>query len=177
MIQPTGPESAKIMIVGEFAHEQDILRNAPFIGGAGYELTKMLMEAGIARESCFLTLVCRTRAPGGRTEGLVAESKKYVTSQHIHHNGKWVLPVVMEGLELLRKEIERVKPNVVIAMGNLALWALTGEWGVTNWRSSVMESNLVPGQKVIPTLNPSMVLINWPSRPMVVHDLKRAKRQ
>lgn len=165
------------MIVGEFAHEQDILRNAPFIGGAGYELTKMLMEAGIARESCFLTLVCRTRAPGGRTEGLVAESKKYVTSQHIHHNGKWVLPIVMEGLELLRKEIERVKPNVVIAMGNLALWALTGEWGVTNWRSSVMESNLVPGQKVIPTLNPGMVLVNWPSRPMVVHDLKRAKRQ
>lgn len=165
------------MIVGEFAHEQDILRNAPFIGGSGYELTKMLMEAGIPREQCFITLVCRTRAPGGRTEGLVAESKKYVTPQHIHRNGKWVLPIVMEGLDLLRKEIERVKPNVVIAMGNLALWALTGEWGVTNWRSSVMESNLVPGQKIIPTLNPSMVLVNWPSRPMVVHDLKRAKRQ
>lgn len=177
MIQPSGPEQAKIMIVGEFGHEQDILRGAPFIGGAGYELTKMLSEAGIFRESCFLTLVVRDRAPGGRTEGLVAESKKYVTSRHVHHNGKWVLPQVMEGLELLRAEIERVKPNVVVAMGNLALWALTGEWGVTNWRSSVMESTLVPGQKVIPTLNPSMVLINWPSRPMVVHDLKRAKRQ
>jgi DNA polymerase I-like protein with 3'-5' exonuclease and polymerase domains/uracil-DNA glycosylase len=177
MIQPTGPEQAKIMIVGEFAHEQDILRNAPFIGGAGFELTKMLMEAGIPREQCFLTLVHRTRAPGGRTEGLVAEAKKYVTSNHVLHNDKWVLREVMDDLKLLKAEIERVKPNVVIAMGNLALWALTGEWGVTNWRSSVMESTLVPGQKVIPTLNPNMVLVNWPSRPMVVHDLKRAKRQ
>lgn len=177
MIHPTGPEQAKIMIVGEFPHEQDLLRNAPFIGGAGYELTKMLKEAGIFRESCFLTLVCRSRAPGGRTEGLVAEAKKYVTPAHIHHNGKWVLPQVMEGLELLKSEIERGKPNVVIAMGNLALWALTGEWGVTNWRSSVMESNLVPGQKVIPTLAPGMILVNWTQRPMLVHDLKRAKRQ
>lgn len=166
-----------MMIVGEFPHEQDLLKGAPFIGGAGYELTKMLTEAGTFRESCFLTMVCRDRAPGGRTEGLVAEDTKSITSRHVMHNGKWVLPQVMEGLELLKAEILRCKPNVVVPMGNLALWALTGQWGVTNWRSSVMESTLVPGVKVVPTLNPSMVNVAWSLRPMVVHDLKRAARQ
>lgn len=176
-VQPTGPEQARIMIVGEFAHEGDIARGAPLVGGAGFEFTKMLKDAGIFRESCFITLVCRTRAPGGYTEGLVAATKSRVTPEHIHCNGRWVLPPVIEGMALLKDEIQRVKPNVVIALGNLALFALTGEWGAHSWRSSIMESTLVPGVKVIPTINPAMAVIQWNLRMLIVHDLKRALRQ
>jgi DNA polymerase I-like protein with 3'-5' exonuclease and polymerase domains/uracil-DNA glycosylase len=165
------------MIVGEFPHEADILKGEPFVGGPGWELTKMLSDAKIFRESCFLTMVCRERAPGGRTEGLVAAAKKDITQAHVLCNGKWVLPQVVEGMKLLKSEIERVKPNVIVALGNLALFALTGEWGANAWRSSIMESTLVPGAKVIPTINPAMVVIQWSLRSLVVHDLKRALRQ
>lgn len=176
-IHPTGPEAARILLVGEFPHEQDLLRGVPFVGGPGYELTKMLKEANIFRESCFITMVCRSRAPGARTEGLVAETKKAITSRHKLFKGKWVLPEVVEGVALLKAEIERVKPNVVVTFGNLALWALTSEWGANSWRSSVMESDLVPGQKVVPTISPAQVLLQWPMRALLVHDLKRAQRQ
>ena len=176
-IQSSGSTEAKIMLVGEFPHEQDLLRGLPFIGGSGYELTKMLREAGIYREHCFITMICKDRVPQGRVEGCVATKKKDITPAHVLFNGKWVLPMVANGMVQLKADIERVKPNVIVTFGNLALWAVTGQWGAGNWRSSVMESILVDGQKVIPTLSPAMVLHQWNLRPLIVHDLKRALRE
>lgn len=175
-IQTTGPGNSQVMIVGEIPHVQDMRRGEPFVGGAGFELTKMLAEAGIHREGCRLTMVLRQIIGGGRVEGVVAEKKKDITPRHVLFQGKWVLPEVVQGVEQLRQEIEASRPNVVCAMGNLALWALTGEWGVNNWRSSIMESTLVPGLKVIPTLAPSVVNYAWSQRPLIVHDLKRVAR-
>jgi len=176
-IHPTGPHNAKIMLVGEFPHEQDLLNSAPFVGGPGYELRKMLQEVGLYFESCYVTMVMKDRIPASKVENIIALKKKDITHAHTLYNGKYVLPSVVAAVEQLRGEIERVKPNVVITFGNLALWALTGEWGATSWRSSIMESTLVAGQKVIPTISPAMVMPQWKLRPLLVHDLARAKKQ
>lgn len=177
MIYPVGPETAKVMIVGEFPGEQELLKGQPFVGSAGNELNRILKEAGLFRESCFLTLVNRTRAPGGRLEGLMAFRKKDITSDHILYNGRHILPSVLQGIETLQKEIALVKPNVIVALGNLALFVLTGEWGVGSWRSSIMDSTLCPGIKVIPSFTPGMIAVVWKWRPLLVHDFKRVKRE
>lgn len=176
-IQAIGSTTARIALVGEFPHEQDLLRGEPFCGSPGMELSKMLREAGSSREECFITMVCNERIPRSRVEGVVATKKKDITSAHVLCNGKMVLPEVVEGLVRIKRELELVKPNVVCAVGNLALWALTGEWGVTSWRSSLMESTLIPGLKVIPTISPAMLNAQWSLRPLIVHDLKRVVRQ
>lgn len=176
-IYPSGPTTAMVMLVGEFPTEQELLKGQPFSSSAGFELNKMLKEANLFRESCFVTTVNRTRAPGGRTDGLVAMKKKDITDDHILFNGRYVRRSVTEGIEELRAEIALVKPNVIIAMGNLALFALTGQWGVNSWRSSVMESTLCPGRKVIPTISPNMLFAQWKWRGLIVHDLRRAQRQ
>ena len=176
-IRPTGPANARIMIVGEFPSEQDLFKGTPLCGSGGWELSKMLQEAGTFRESCYVTLVVKDRVAGGRIEGLVAQTKSAITSDHTQVNGKWVTEQVAQGIDQLREEILRVSPNVVIALGNLALFALTGEWGVDNWRSSVMESIIVPGCKVIPTFPPARINQVWAMRPIMVHDLKRAVRE
>lgn len=175
-IQSTGPVNAKVMLVGEFPNEQDLRKGEPFIGSGGFELTKMLAEAGLYRDSCHLTYVMKDRIAGGRLEAIIAEKKKDITPAHVYFQGKWVLPSVVKAVEALREEILRSKPNVVGALGNLAFWALTGEWSVFQWRSSVMESTLVPGLKVIPTLSPGIVMGQWSQRPLIVHDLKRIFR-
>ena len=173
-IQGTGCVDAKVLIVGEFPHEADLRKGEPFIGGAGFELTKMLSEAQIPRETCYLTTVMKDRVLS--IASLVAEKKKDITPRHVLYKGKWVMPQVVDAVESLREEIKRVSPNVVCTSGNLALWALTGEWSSFNWRSSVMESNLIPGLKVIPTLPFSIVNVQWNQRPIIVHDLKRVSR-
>jgi DNA polymerase I-like protein with 3'-5' exonuclease and polymerase domains/uracil-DNA glycosylase len=166
------------MLVGEFPKEQDLVRSEPFAGGIGFELSKMLAEANLHRESCFCTYVIDDRVPSGNINGLMAESKTKATSAHTLLHGKYVTQQVLDGVARLKREIELVKPNVVCAMGNLALWALTGEWSAMSWRSSIMESTLIPGLKVIPTYSPAMVVAQMYLRPIVVHDLKRvAKHQ
>lgn len=176
-IQAIGPSTARIAVVGEFPHEQDLLRSQPFCGGPGYELTKMMAEAQMHRETCFITMVLNDRVPRGRVDGVIALKKKDITPAHVLWNGKWVLPQVIEGAERLKRELSLVKPNVVCAVGNLSFFVLTGEWGVNSWRSSIMESTLIPGLKVIPTLNPAVLGAQWKLRPIIVHDLKRVKRQ
>lgn len=173
-ITGTGNLEAKVLIVGEFPHEADLRRGEPFIGGAGFELSKMLSEAGLPREQCYLTMVMKERVLS--LGSIVAEKKKDITPRHVLYKGKWVLPQVVDAVEALREEIRRVNPNVVCTSGNLALWALTGEWSSFNWRSSVMESDLIPGLKVIPTLPFSIVNVQWNQRPIIIHDLRRVAR-
>ena len=175
-IQPSGPSNAKVLIVGEFPKEQDLVRNEPFADGIGFELSKMLAEAKIHKETCFCTYVIDDRVPSGNINGLVAESKAKATSSHSLLHGRYVTQQVLDGVARLKAEIELVKPDVVCAMGNLALFALTGEWSAMSWRSSIMESTLVPGLKVIPTYSPAMVVAQMYLRPIVVHDLKRVAK-
>ena len=175
MIPASLVPNSKIMLVGEFASESDIVSNLPF--ARHVELDKMLGEVGLSRSRVSISLVVLGRVPAGRVDSVVALTKSKITPKHTLFNGKYVTQEVIDGVRQLEADIDRIQPNVVVAMGNLALWALTGEWGVTNWRSSVMESTLVAGLKVIPTLSPTILHKQWSQRPLIVHDLKRAVRE
>jgi uracil-DNA glycosylase family 4 len=168
------------MIIGEAPGEQEERSGTPFVGASGGELDRMLQEAGIFRSTCFVTNVVRRRPPGNDVSVFFAERKSDRTMQHVELNGKWCLPVVLEGVELLKREIEMCQPNVIIALGNVALWALTGNWGITSWRGSELVSNLPLAldyqPKVIPTYHPALILRQWTWRQTAVHDLRRAKR-
>ncbi len=140
----------------------------------------MLHEAGIMRAQCFLTNVSRVRPPANDIGMFMAMRKADITGNHVKIRDRYVLPVIADGIEQLKREIEMCRPNVIIAFGNLALWALTGNWGIMSWRGSELQTDLPLAldyqPKVIPTYHPAAVLRVWPWRPIVVHDLKRAQR-
>jgi len=165
--------NAKIMIVGDAPQEQDLRRGEPFIGGGGFELTKMLQEAGIRREDCYLTTVFKQRVfPGEKN---IIEKKKDQSSADIVYHGQHITRKLMDACTDLQMEIEKIKPNVICTVGNLALFALTGETSSYNWRSSIMDSKLTQGYKVIPTLDYNLIHTQWARRNWMVHDLKRVK--
>lgn len=180
-IRPTGPCPAKIMIVGEAPGEREVAEGQPFVGFSGQEMSKMLQEAGIMRSECFITNVVRIRPPGNDINAFIAQKKSDISSQHIMLRDKFVLPAVRDGFELLKREIEMCQPNVIIAFGNVALWALTGSWGITSWRGSVMECDLelaLPYKpKVVPAYHPASILRQWSWRQIAIHDLRRAASQ
>lgn len=181
-----GPIPARIMLVGEYWGEDEEREGLPFVGTTGMELNRMLHEVGIMRSECFLTNVINHQPPG-KSQGRPVNNditawipmrKKDVTAAHIPLKNLKVMPVVVEGYLALRKEIDLVKPNLIIAMGNVAMWALTGKWGIMNWRGSQLMTDAMEGPqvKVIPTHNPAAVLREWPLRAAVLEDLRRAKR-
>jgi len=177
MLQPFGNTSAKILIVGEFATDTDLHGNRPFAGARGFELNKMLEEAGIQPRDCLFTYVVNDRVAGNNIDSLVAPTKAKAGVGDVLREGKYVTPQVLKGIDALSALIETMRPNIVITMGNLALYALTGEWASTLWRSSILSAKIAHKPKVLPTYGLSLVMMQYSLRPIFIHDLKRAKRQ
>lgn len=182
-----GPQPAKILIVGEAPGKEEEKEGRPFVGGSGRELTKMLNEAGILRSECRVANVCHYRPPGNKMElwwpkkGAGGKQvKKYITPSMVKYDTDYFDPRVVEGLQELKDEIATTKPNVIVPLGNLPLWALTRQNGITKWRGSLLRLHdsfeADPRIKVIPTIHPAAILRNWEYRTLAVHDLRRVKR-
>ena len=149
---------------------------APFVGTSGMELDRMLHEAGIMRSECFVTNVCRERPFKNEISQFIAKSKKEGSGPgYISLRDKMVKQPIVDGFQMLMKEIDLVRPNLIIALGNTPMWALTGRWGIMKHRGSMLyASTPFPKVKVIPTLHPAYILRDWAGRALAVHDLKRA---
>jgi uracil-DNA glycosylase family 4 len=144
------------MIVGEAPGQIEEKEGRPFVGPAGKMLRSFLMQAGIDPDDCYLTNICKYRPPGNKL------------ATWFDNKGR-PYEVVVDGMLELQNEIDRVRPNVIIAAGNFPMWALTGkgDWsndpdsrgyrGITKWRGSILPCTLVGGFKVIPTFHPSYI--------------------
>jgi len=169
----------KIAIVGEAWGETEERMKAPFVGTAGQELTRLLSDAGIERSSCFLTNTFNFRPKQNKIDEICGPKKEAGAGYKLPplRQGKYVLPQYLGELERLKKELEDVKPNIVIAAGNVPTWALLQRTGISNIRGTVARATLVPGLKVIPVYHPSAVLRDWSLRHVTVLDLMKAKKQ
>ena len=175
-----GPPSSKVMIVGEMWGHSEMREHRPFAGGSGEELNRMLHEAGLLRSECFVTNVVNAMPPAGLIESWIPKKKKDITSKMVSIRGKMCDPIIQQGIDALRDEIKLVKPNLVIAAGNTALWALTGMEGILKWRGSQLYSDKEfhdERLKVIPIVHPAMVFREWSLRRVIVQDLRRCKRE
>lgn len=181
----TGPIPSRIMLVGEaWGRDEDDAKEA-FVGVSGQELNRMLHEAGILRSECFTTNVVNARPPNNDLSAWIAKAKKDITPSHVQLRNKFVLPIVAEGYHQLLREIDAVRPNLIIAFGNVAMWALTGEWAILKWRGSLLQLSLdciPPGTDaqerpiVIPMIHPAAVLREWSWRAVTLNDLRRARK-
>lgn len=172
-MRPSGPCPARYMIVGEAPGFEEERSGLPFVGPSGQLLDKMLHEAGIGRHECFVTNVIRKRPAGNDVELFVPSKKKDITPSMVPFRGRMVDPCVVEGFSLLEKEIALCQPEVIIAAGNIALWALTGKTGIKKWRGSRLGGGENP--VIIPVYHPALILRQYEFRPITVQDLRRAK--
>src|SRR5947207_10747915 len=120
-----------IICVGEAYGEQEEIEQSPFVGSSGYELTKMLSEAGIHRADCFLTNVFNLRPPGNDISSLCGSKQEAVPGYPPLVKGKYIRREFSIELERLGDEILDHNPNLVLALGNTPLWALTGKTGIS----------------------------------------------
>lgn len=165
-VKTIGPHSAKIMLVGEAPGEEEDRSGKPFEhhAPAGRTLNQLLDQAEITRAECLIANVARERPPGNKIQ-FYFEDKKMTRPK----------PVLKDWIGLLKAEIEMYRPNIVIALGATAMWALCGLKGIATYRGFIVESSLVPGQKVLPTYHPQKVNYEWKLGFTVVMDLRKAR--
>ena len=171
-VPPTRPASCKLALIAEQPGKSEIFSKPPkpLIGPAGKELDKCFNAVKIIRPEVYLTNVIK--------------DLDNPLQHFIDLSGK--SPVVSpEGqlyIDLLKEELSECSANTLVAMGNIAMFALTGRVGITKWRGSVLESTLVPGRKVIPTIHTSTLLpkkdrpAQYMNRYLIINDLDRANR-
>jgi uracil-DNA glycosylase family 4 len=167
----TGPSTAKIAIVGEAPGELEAAKGTPFIGRAGMKLDELLAstENPIDREECYITNVIKER-PYRNDITPFLDFRTVVTNESEAYKAYRAL-LALELNEL---------PNdcIIIPMGKTALYALTGERSIFNWRGSIMESMKLlghPARKIIPTIHPAAALRDPVLAYYIAHDLERVR--
>lgn len=99
-----GNISSPVVFIGEAPGATEDSENKPFVGRAGKHLNSTLLKLGIKREDVFVTNIVRCRPPENRPP----------STEEIN-----------ACLPYLRKELEFLKPKLLVALGNTALNALT----------------------------------------------------
>lgn len=169
----------KIALVGEAWGEQEERERTPFVGAAGWQLNQLLDEAGIRRADCFLTNVFNLR-PGtdNDIERLCTRDRaEAIQGVPSLRSGKYVHLRYQPELDRLQRELREVRPNVTVALGATASWALLSNSAISRIRGGVAESTFIPGLKVVATYHPAAILRQWDLRPVTIFDLIKARRE
>lgn len=184
-----GPASANILIVGEAYGSEEKLRNRPFVGTSGRELSRMLAEAGLDLDRCYLTNVVNKQPPGNDFTHFLLDTESARKSKVPDLWGLYPREELVNGLRELDRLINHLRPRLIIAAGNWPLWAIgCGQWGgignskqpkgyklptgIGNWRGSMLVDPR-QGGAVLPIYHPASILRSWEDRQITVADLKR----
>lgn len=167
-----------IVLLGEAYGEQEEREGRPFVGPTGWELNRMLSETGIRRSDCFLTNVFNLRPPGNKIEALCGPKAEGINGYPAIGKHGYIRKQFRGELERLADEIEEANPNIIIALGNTASWAMLGKTTISKIRGTVqLSTHTITGYKVLPTYHPAAIFRQWPLRPVTVMDLLKGKRE
>ena len=164
-VKGVGPRDTKIVIVGEAPGKEEDESGIPFVGASGRLLTRLLNQVGINRSECYITNVVKFRPPNNDLSLL----------KHMNVAGR-IVKSVDEYKNDIRKEVEEIKPNIIIALGNLAMSALCYKDGIYKHRGSLYYGP--GGIKVISSLHPAGIMRGiYRDQAYLLFDLMKAKKE
>lgn len=177
LIPPSGRLDARVAIVGELPGKSELAKGVPFVGSTGHVLDILLHSAGLQRRDCYLTylikeftdsiedFICYKPPVGKQGKG---KKYPYQAAEDVWYNEEYLI-----WRTALYKELEQTEAKLIIPMGNAALFALTGKWGITRWRGSLLWNDRL-GKKVIPTIHPAATFSQYIYQYYIIQDLTKA---
>lgn len=152
-----GTPTARMLFIGEGPGRDEDLQGRPFVGKAGELLDKMITAIGGQRQEVYITNIVKCRPPDNRTP----------TPQE-----------AQRCLPYLRRQIELIRPGVIVTLGATPLRELLGvQTGITRIRGQWQRLDMLGGIPVMPTFHPAYVLRQYTQdvRRAVWEDLKAAR--
>jgi uracil-DNA glycosylase family 4 len=138
-----GYDSAELAFVGEGPGATEDKKGVPFVGASGWMLNKMLHSIGLVRKDAYVCNVVKCRPPGNRAPRVdeVKSCRGYLVRQ-----------------------LELVRPKVIVTLGATAMKALIGaSTKITEARGNWHEYLGIP---LMPTFHPAYLLYEAKERPL-----------
>ena len=147
-----GNPNAELMFVGEAPGADEDIQGEPFVGKAGQLLTKIIEAIGMTRDQVYIANVIKCRPPGNRNPE----------------------PDEVEQCEpFLFRQIDTVKPKVIVALGKFAAQCLLKtETPISRLRGQEFTYRDVI---LIPTFHPAYLLRNPSAKRDVWADMQRVR--
>lgn len=165
---PTLVPNALITFCGESPGKQEVIERKGFVGGSGNILWRMATGAGIKSEAVNRTNVAKRR-PAEDNFGIFYHDPKERTkpTEELRY---WQ--------SLLVAELSRFTPRVFVACGDEALRAVCPSLrGISHFRGSILDSEVIPGMKVVPIMHPAWIMrMNWEWYYIGIKDLKKVNQ-
>jgi uracil-DNA glycosylase len=174
----------EIALVGEAWGEKEEEQGRPFVGTSGWLLDQLLSAVGISRSECLVTNCFNLRPkPSNDIKNLCGPRTAGIPGLPQLSPGKYIRAEYAPELDRLYDEIRTANPNVIVAFGATAAWALLHSTGIRSIRGATtvtcrrVSERLGREYKVLPTYHPAAVAREWSIRPIVIADLDKARRQ
>jgi uracil-DNA glycosylase family 4 len=131
-----GPETPRVMIVGEGPGRNEDEQGRPFVGAAGRQLEGLLAEAGLVRGDVFITNVVKCRPPENRrpTNAECEACSSY-----------------------LERQLKLLRPRFLVLLGDTALRRFLPKERLSRAHGRLFEAN---GLALFPTHHPAAVIYN-----------------
>jgi DNA polymerase len=148
-----GNPNAELMFVGEAPGADEDEQGEPFVGRAGQLLTKIIEAIGMQRSDVYIANVLKCRPPGNRAP----EPDEVATCE-----------------PFLFKQIDSIRPKVIVALGTHAAHALLKiDTPISKIRGHVLDYR--GGIKLVPTFHPAYLLRSPDRKRDVWEDMKKVR--
>lgn len=169
-----------LAFVAQSPGKNEVDQLKPLVGASGQLLQKICITAGIDFSCCSLLNVVGFRPPGNDFQFFCAKKAEVGGKDYTLPpiaTGMYLRPEYLPELQRLKEELLTLKPNLIVALGREALWALTRLSGIGKYRGSMIESTLCPGIKVLPTYHPAGIFRNYGNKVYLTLDLFKARSE
>ena len=139
-----GSKISKVVFIGEAPGRNEDIAGEPFVGAAGKKLSMALEDAGLHRDSIYITNMIKCRPPNNRVPTIQEREscKPYLDS-----------------------ELELIKPKIICIMGNTAYNSLLQGNSISKNRGKFVKKD---GKLYFITIHPAATIYN----PDLLKDLK-----
>jgi uracil-DNA glycosylase len=145
-----GNPDADLMFIGEAPGRDEDLKGEPFVGRAGQLLTDIIKAMKLTRGDVYIANVIKCRPPENRNPE----------------------PDELDACRpYIRRQVELIKPKVIVTLGKFALQSLTGRAHAVSAARGVWSD--YNGVRVMPTYHPAYLLRTPSAKKDVWNDMKK----
>src|SRR5712691_2012168 len=150
VVYGVGSPNADLMFIGEAPGRDEDIQGEPFVGRAGQLLTDIIKAMKMTRDSVYIANVIKCRPPENRNPE----------------------PDELDACRpYIRRQVEIIKPKVIVTFGHFALQRLTGRAHAVS--SARGQWTAYEGIKVMPTYHPAYLLRTPSAKKDVWNDMKK----